>query len=155
MVVPAFPRVPVSVIPNKQFSTARHSQEAEPVYQLQPPRPGLSPAYISPQRTYGSHLYISKACLSAHLYAGSKFISAWTPSDNILLAILSFGASLRTLQLEIIIAIQPHTAPCVYWPPFSRIPGAYPLMYPGFFAHAEKGGDRSLNIFASLSYNFS
>jgi hypothetical protein len=32
------------------------------------------------------------------------------------------------------------TAAWVYWPPFSRIPGGYPLMYPGSWVEWSKGG---------------
>jgi len=28
-------------------------------------------------------------------------------------------------------AMASQRAACVYWPPFSRTPGGYPLMYPG------------------------
>src|SRR6476659_5229295 len=34
-------------------------------------------------------------------------------------------------------------APCVYWPPFSRMPGGYALMYPGSSGVLSKGGVKS------------
>ncbi len=40
-------------------------------------------------------------------------------------------------------AITDHIAPCVYWPPFSRIPGGYPLMYPGSISLRSNGGAKS------------
>src|SRR5450756_2189879 len=36
-----------------------------------------------------------------------------------------------------------HTAPCVYWPPFSRTPGRYPFTYPGSTSEWSNGGVNS------------
>ena len=43
-------------------------------------------------------------------------------------------------------AIAAQIAPCVYWPPFSRTPGTYPLMYPGFGPLPLNGGSSSLTM---------
>jgi hypothetical protein len=42
-------------------------------------------------------------------------------------------------------AMTTHIAAWVYWPPFSRSPGGYPLMYPGSCAETSKGGVSSSN----------
>src|SRR6185312_1959356 len=40
-------------------------------------------------------------------------------------------------------AITDQIAPWVYWPPFSRMPGGYALMYPGSSGVWSKGGEKS------------
>src|SRR5947207_5573383 len=123
---------PRRVRPRMLSRPARYIQPAAPVYQLQPPRPAWGiPAYTSPATTYGSRRY----------RAASSGVRVW------LIGLIMWNSSTASSPLpSAAIAMMIQSAAWVYWPPFSRTPGGYALIYPGSCADRSKGGFNSSSV---------
>src|ERR1051325_12079886 len=104
----------------------RYIQLADPVYQVQPPRPRCPFAvYTSAATTYGSTLYVSTASGVSECVMG---FSIWNSSNA------------RSPSPCTAVASTDHNAAWVYCAPFSRTPGRYPWMYPGSCVVLSQGG---------------
>ncbi len=100
--------------PRIHSTPARYIQPAEPVYQVQPPRP-----------TWGCFEYTSAAAT----YGSTRY--RWIPALLLawLIGLRRLNSSpARSPSPKVAKAIAHQTAAWVYCPPFSRTPGRYPLM---------------------------
>src|SRR3954447_26383197 len=100
---------PRLVNPRIPSNPTRYLQLAEPVHQVQPPRPSWpSAVYTSAATTYGSTLYAST----------SSGVRVWVSG-----LIIWYSSKARSPFPWSAVANTAQSAAWVYWAPFSRTPG--------------------------------